>query len=76
MTKLLDQALAEAGKLSEQEQDLLTADMMALLTEIRQHPKYQLSDEQLEELRRRMEEPSPQLLSVEEFQARMQRLGT
>ena len=73
MTKALQQAFAEAGKLSEEEQDRLAAEMMASVAEIAAHRSYQISDEQLAELRRRRADPNTRFLTLEQTEARLRR---
>ena len=74
MTKSLELAFAEAEKLSDEEQDLLAAEVIASVAEIARHRAFQLSDEQLAELRWRRAEPDPQVLTLEEAEERIRRL--
>jgi hypothetical protein len=75
MTKSLESAFAAAKKLSDEEQDVLAAEIMATLADIAGHHRYQLSDQQVLELRERLADPDPHSLDVDEFQARLSRLG-
>ncbi len=74
MTKLLDQAIAEVQKLTDEEQDRIAAELMATVTESIRDRGLQLSDEQLAEVRRRRAEPNPRTLTLEEAIARLRRL--
>lgn len=73
MTKLLQEAIAEVELLSDEEQDEIA---VYLLTggEKDSAASCQLSDEQVQEVRRRMTDPSPRFLTLEEFKERMRRL--
>lgn len=75
MTKLLQQAIAEIEKLSQDEQDRIAAQILSSVGEASGHSILQLSDDQLVELRHRIEDREPRLLNAEEFQLRMRRRG-
>ena len=73
---MLEAAIAEAKKLPDEDQDLVAAELMATLADITGSPRYQLSDAQLADLRQRLADPNPRFLEVDEFQARLRRLGS
>jgi putative addiction module component (TIGR02574 family) len=71
MTKLLDEAVARLRELPEQEQDAMAETLFAHLAG--QHGRYRLSDEQVEEVKRRLAEPNPRFTNLEEVRARFRR---
>jgi hypothetical protein len=73
MTKLLEQAIIEARKLPDARQNEAA---QALLDVISQNPdEIQLSEAQVEELRRRLNDPTDTIASDEEVEATFRRLG-
>jgi len=76
MTKLLEQAIAQARELSEEEQDAIAE---ALFAHIARHDRpYRLSDEQVEEVKRRqkaLRDGKTQLATDEEVAAVWKRCG-
>ena len=74
MTKLLEQVLAEVRKLSDEEQDKIATELIAYLNAPGDDQDLQLSDEQLAEVRRRLADPNPRNLAIEEVEARIRRL--
>ena len=75
MTKLLEQAIAEVRKLSDEEQDRIATELMTYLTDLSDGRGIQLSEEQVAEVRRRLAEADPKYLTWEEAEARLRRLG-
>ncbi|MFH0300299.1 hypothetical protein AAFX91_24320 [Bradyrhizobium sp. 31Argb] len=71
MTKLLQEALRQVEQLSPSEQDAAAA---ALLDYIKHMREMRLTDEQVEEVRRRRSDPDRQLVSHEEARSRIARL--
>jgi hypothetical protein len=74
MTKLLEQVLADVRKLSAEEQDDIAAELIAYLGATHDDA-LQLSDEQLDELRRRRSGSNSSDLKLEEVEARLRRHG-
>lgn len=72
MTKLLQKAFEQAQKLSQDEQDAAGG---ALLDYLDHMKGMRLTDEQVAEVRRRMADPNPTLLSLDEIKARIRRFG-
>lgn len=70
MTNLLEQALRQVEQLSAEEQDAAAG---ALLDYVKHLRDLRLTDEQIAEVRRRLAEPKPQHLSLEEFNERLDR---
>ena len=73
MTKLLEEALCQVEQLSAEEQDAAAG---ALLDYVRHRRELHLTDEQVDEVRRRIANPNRKLLSLEEARARIDRLGS
>lgn len=69
MTKLLEQAIAQARHLSEAEQDALAETLLAHLAGD-DTTRYRLTDEQMAEVRRRLADPEPRFLTLDEVGAR------
>lgn len=63
MSKLLQKAFERAKTLSADQQDAAGA---ALLDYLEHSQSFQLSDEQLAEVRRRLAEPNPKFLTLDE----------
>ena len=74
MTKLLEQVLADVRKLSAEEQDEIAAELIAYL-HATHDDALQLSDEQLDQLRRRRSGSNSSDLKPEEVEARLRRRG-
>lgn len=73
MTKLLEQAIAEARKLSDTRQNEVAR---VLLDMVSQYPdELQLTEAQLQELSRRLNDPTDRLASNEEVAAAFKRMG-
>ena len=72
MSKLLEQVLADVRELPEDEQDMAANALLQYLAFTRDP---QLSDEQLDEVRRRRAEQKPERLTLAEFDRRLGRLG-
>lgn len=68
MTKLLEEALQQVEQLSPDEQDAAAG---ALLDYVKHMRELRLTDEQVEEARRRIANPNRRLLTVEEFNERL-----
>ena len=75
MTKLLEQAIAEVRKLSDEEQDSVAAEMMIHLRSTRDRDDLQISDADLADLRRRRAENDPEHMSLGEVEAHFRRSG-
>jgi hypothetical protein len=73
MTKFLEQVLAEVRKLSDEEQDRIAAELMAHLKTSEGDGDLRLSNEQLEEVRRRRADPNPNNVALEGLEARFRR---
>lgn len=72
MTKLLRDAISQVEKLSEGEQDAAAA---AMLDYLAHRQSLRVSDEDLAEIRRRLDDPNRKFVSQEEAWARIARLG-
>lgn len=72
MTKLLEQALRQVEQLSANEQDAAGA---ALFDYLAHRDEMRLSDEQLDEIRRRRADPDRKLVSHAAAKERLARLG-
>jgi hypothetical protein len=72
MTKLLEQALREVEQLPESEQDAAAG---ALLDYLSHRGEMRLTDEQLDEVRRRRVDPNRRLVSHDEARERIRLLG-
>jgi putative addiction module component (TIGR02574 family) len=71
MTRLFDEAVARVRQLPEDEQDAMAETLLAHLAG--QDGRYRLTDEQVEEVKRRLAEPNPRFLTLEEVRARFRR---
>jgi hypothetical protein len=71
MTKLLRDAISQVEQLPEGEQD---AAATALLDYLAHRSDLRVSDEDLAEIRRRLDDPNRKLISHEEARARIKRL--
>jgi hypothetical protein len=71
MTKLLEEALRQVEQLPPSEQDAAAG---ALLDYVKHMREMRLTDEQVEEVRRRRSDPDRQLVSHEEARNRIARL--
>jgi len=74
MTKLLEKVLADVRKLSAEEQDEIAGELIAYLGATHDDT-FQLSDEQLVEVRRRRSGSSSRDMKLEEIEARLRRHG-
>jgi hypothetical protein len=74
MTQLLDQALERLRELPQTDQDRAAAELMDFVNQI-DSPKLQLSDEQVEELERRLAKKNPKTLTMSELDAHLKRRG-
>lgn len=74
MSKLLEQVIDEVRKLPEHEQDVAAAEIQKYLDAMHS-ADVQLSDEQVAEVRRRLEDPNPRYLTLDEFDDRLRRFG-
>jgi hypothetical protein len=75
MTKLLEQAIAQVRELPEDEQDAVAARVIELVNE-KHGSSLRLTEAQAAEVRRRLAEKNPKILSLAEFNERMrQRYG-
>lgn len=72
MTKLLEEAIAQAREMPEGMQDMAATVLIRCIAVAR---KSKLSDEQLDEVRRRRAERKPANLSLEQFADRLRRFG-
>jgi hypothetical protein len=72
MTKLLEDAIAQARELPEDARDMAAAELMRYLGAARDP---QLSDEQLAEVPCRRAEKNPATLSLDQFDTRLHRFG-
>jgi hypothetical protein len=72
MTKLLEQAIAQAKRLPDEEQD---AAANALLTFLDSASDIHLTDEQAAEIRRRRAESRPVTMTLAELDERLRRRG-
>jgi hypothetical protein len=72
MTKLLRDALKQVEQLPESEQDAAAG---ALLDYLAHRRDLRISDEQLEEIRRRRADPDRKLVSHDEARERIKRFG-
>lgn len=72
MTKLLQKAFEQASELPEDQQDAAAG---ALLDYLDHMQGLHLTDEQVAEVRRRLADPSPNLLSLDDVKERLARLG-
>jgi hypothetical protein len=70
MTKMLDDVIAEVRKFSDDEQNAAAG---ALLTYLGTRQDVQLTDEQVEEIRRRIADPNRRTVSVDETFRRLTR---
>ncbi len=68
MTKLLDQAVARLRELPDEEQDAMAETLFAHLAG--RDESYRLTEEQAKEVRRRLADPNPGFMSLEEVRAR------
>jgi putative addiction module component (TIGR02574 family) len=71
MSKLLEQAVARVRELPEEEQDAMAEALFAHLIGNQVH--YRLTDEQVEEVERRLAEPAPRFLTLEEVRIHFRR---
>lgn len=71
MTKLLQKAIEQAQRLPEDEQDAAAGALMDYLDQLH---SLRLTDEQAEEVRRRLADPHPVTLTLDEVRAKLQRL--
>jgi len=74
MTQLLEQALERLRELPEAEQDLAAVELMSFVNHI-DTPAFQLSDDQLAEVDRRLAKKDPKTLTMAELDARLKRRG-
>jgi len=74
MNQLLDQALERLRELPQTDQDRAAAELMDFVNQI-DAPQIQLSDEQVEELERRLAEKNPKTLTMSELDAHLMRRG-
>lgn len=72
MTKLLEEAIAQAREMPAGMQDMAATVLIRCIDAAR---KSQLSDEQLTEVRRRRAERKPANLSLDQFDERLRRFG-
>lgn len=72
MTKMLRDAISQVEKLPDGEQDAAAGALLDYLTHRRD---LRVSDEQLDEIRRRRADPNRKLVSHDEARARIKRLG-
>ena len=72
MTKLLRDAIKQVEQLPDGEQDAAAAAMLDYLTHRR---TLRVSEEDLAEIRRRLDDPNRKLVSHEEARERIKRLG-
>jgi len=73
MTKLLEEALRQVERLPADDQNAAAG---ALLDYVKHMRDMRLTDEQAEEVRRRIANPNRKLLSLAEARARIERLGS
>jgi hypothetical protein len=73
MTKLLEEALRQIERLPADDQNAAAG---ALLDYVKHMRNLRLTDEQVEEVRRRVANPDRKLLSLAEARARIDRLGS
>jgi hypothetical protein len=73
MTKLLEEALRQVERLPADDQNAAAG---ALLDYVKHMRNLRLTDEQVEEVRRRVANPDRKLLSLAEARARIDRLGS
>lgn len=72
MTKLLQKAFEQASELPDDQQDAAAG---ALLDYLDHMQSLHLTDEQVAEVRRRLADPAPKLLSLDEVKNRLTQLG-
>jgi hypothetical protein len=72
MTKLLQKAFEQARQLPADQQDAAAG---ALLDYLDHMQDLYLTDEQVAEVRRRLADPDPKMLTLSEVKTRLQRLG-
>jgi hypothetical protein len=73
MTKLLEEALRQVEQLPADDQNAVAG---ALLDYVKHMRDVRLTDEQVEEVKRRIANPNRKLLSLAEARARIERLGS
>jgi hypothetical protein len=73
MTKLLEEALRQVERLPADDQNAVAG---ALLDYVKHMRDVRLTDEQVEEVRRRIADPNRKLLTLAEARARIERLGS
>jgi hypothetical protein len=73
MTKLLEQALRQVEQLPDGEQDAAAG---ALLDYVKHMREVRLTDAQIAEVRRRIDDPNRKLVSHDEARDRIARLGS
>lgn len=73
MTRLLEEALRQVEQLPADDQNAAAG---ALLDYVKHMRDVRLTDEQVEEVRRRIADPNRKLLSLAEARARIERLGS
>jgi hypothetical protein len=73
MTKLLEEALRQVEQLPADDQNAAAG---ALLDYVKHMRDMRLTDEQVEEIKRRIADPNRKLLSLAEARARIERLGS
>jgi hypothetical protein len=73
MTKLLEEALRQVEQLPADDQNAVAG---ALLDYVKHMRDVRLTDEQVEEVTRRIANPNRKLLSLAEARARIERLGS
>jgi len=74
MIQLLDQALERLRELPQTKQDMAAAELMHFVNRF-DTPEIQLSDEQLEEVERRMAKKNPKTLTMKELDAHLKKRG-
>lgn len=74
MTQLLDQALERLRELPQTKQDMAAAELMHFVNHL-DAPEIQLSDEQLEEVERRLAKKHPKTLTTKELDAHLKKRG-